>query len=374
MEPLAAPLRVLLIGCGGITAAHLPAFELHPDKLRLVGACDPSAAARAGVAARLAPLGPVETFADHDEALARLAGSTDAALVVTPHFLHYPQARACVEAGLPVLVEKPICNNYAEALALQELATARGVLVMAGQTRRFDPAARALRDWVAGAEAPFGTLATFAIESWQNILCWIATKPDKAADFWILDKVRAGGGVVVSLSCHPLDLIRYLTGDDFAEASAWGVFEAPFRNGAESGCAAILRMKGGAVGTLNANYLARRIPYAEALKMYGSRGSIVSHATAWGAYSGELRHGTTEDDTPPGWSYQFEGLTPVPPVEVPGYGQNSFINQLLHFHACVTEGREPLSSLRRNLNTMAVIDAIYESMNAGGVTVKVKGT
>ncbi len=364
------PLRILLCGCGGIVNAHLPAFKAYPEKLALAGICDPSASARAGVLEAYGKVVP--EFEAHEPMFAKLASQADAALIVTPHFLHHPQAVAALESGLPCLIEKPITNNLAEARALHALSQEKGLIVMAGQTRRYNPWARYLRDWVGADAVNFGQLSSFSIEAWQNILCWIATKPDKNADFWILDKERAGGGVVVSLGCHTLDLVRYLSGDDYAEVSAQGVFEKPFKNGAESACCATLKMKSGAVGTLHANYLARRVPYSETFKLYGTRGSIVQHSAAWGKYEGEVRYGSTTDDNPPGWEFQYEGLEPVPKVDLPGYRDNLFTNQLLEFHRCVTEGREPLTSVGRNLNTMAVIEAIYTSMNAGGATVKVE--
>lgn len=368
---MAEPLRVLLVGCGGITHGHLPAFETLPERFRLVAACDPSERARSAVAERIEAHGKIQMFADHRDALDATAGQVDAALVVTPHCLHFPQASDCLRAGLHVLIEKPICNNFAEALQLHHLAEESGLVCMAGQTRRYHRWSRQLKDWVAADAGNFGELASFSIEAWQNILCWIATKPDKTADFWILDKDRAGGGVVVSLGCHTLDIIRYLSGSDYTEVSAFGIFNPPFKNGAESACSATLRMGNGAVGTLHANYLAKRVPYSETFKMYGTRGSIVQHATKWGSYEGEVRYGTAVDDDPYGWEFQYEGLDPLPQVDIPGYEHNLFINQLKHFRDCVLNNREPLTSVRDNLNTMAVIDAIYTSIKEGGRTVPV---
>ena len=366
------PMQFLMIGCGGISHAHLQAFESHPGKLRLVAASDPSEVARKAVAERMKPHGSVWTFADHEEALDSLAGEIDAALVVSPHFLHYPQARACVEVGIPVLVEKPICNNLDETRRLKALAGERAITVMAGQTKRYTPFARHARQWVKRSPENFGTLSTFAIESWQNILCWIATKPDKNADFWILDKKRAGGGVVVSLSCHAIDLVRYISGQDFVQASALGSFEAPFKNGAESACAANLKLAGGGFGTLNASYLAKRIPYSESFKMFGTQGSIVQHADEWGRYDGEIRVGSSDDD-PAGWNDQFAGLDPLPENLAWKMDMDPFpfTNQLLEFRSALLENREPLTGIGDNMNTMAAIEAIYESMNNGGQTVKI---
>jgi predicted dehydrogenase len=85
----------------------------------------------------------------------------DAVIVATPPALHAEMARACVEAGLPVLVEKPFTMNLAEAEALQALAQARGGLVMVDHTHLFHPAFRALKR-----EAPrFGLMRAIRSEA-----------------------------------------------------------------------------------------------------------------------------------------------------------------------------------------------------------------
>ncbi|MFW6217602.1 MAG: Gfo/Idh/MocA family protein [Verrucomicrobiota bacterium] len=350
--------------------AHQRAIQELPGQFDLAAVCDPS---EAGRTALLESYGKqVPQFSDHEAMLGAMAGEADAVVIGTPHFLHYPQAMAAVEAGLPCLVEKPICNNFEEARKLQALAAERGVTVMAGQTRRYTPFARYARRWAEERPENFGSLSTFAIEAWQDIHCWIATKPDKNADFWILDKERAGGGVVVSLGCHPIDLVRYVAGQDFTEASAVGRFDAPFKNGAESACVAILRMENGAVGTLNADYCPKSIPYSESFKLYGTKGSIVQHADAWGRYDGEIRFASS-DGEPSGWDDQFEGLRPLPENLPERVGMKSFpfTNQLMEFRDAILNQREPLTSIANNLNTMATIEAIYRSMAQGGKTIKI---
>jgi len=254
------PLRVALIGCGGITDAHLPVFASHTDRLALVAACDPSEPARLRVRDNVKGFATPDLFESPEEMLGAVADEVDAVLIVTPHFLHYPQVKLCVEHGLPCLVEKPLCNRLAEGVELKRAAQAANVTVMVGQTRRFDPSIRAAKRWLTQEPDAFGDLRMFEMSGWQNIEGWIAGKPDKGAGAWILDKDKAGGGVVVSLLVHYLDLIRYLSETDYDEVTARGRFEPPFRNGAESAASALLTTTDGAIGTMHANYLARKLP------------------------------------------------------------------------------------------------------------------
>lgn len=153
--------RVAMIGCGGITKGHLPAFESHPDKLQLAAACDPSEAAREAYLEKVKPFAAPAMFASAEEMLDAVAEEVDGVVIVTPHFLHYPQAKLCIDHGLPCLIEKPVCNNLAEGVALRAEAEAAGLTVMAGQTRRFDPYFRAARQWLRENRERFGPLRMF---------------------------------------------------------------------------------------------------------------------------------------------------------------------------------------------------------------------
>lgn len=69
----------------------------------------------------------------------------DGVIIATPPRLHAQMACAAIEAGLPVLVEKPLTLDVAEARSIRDLAAARGALVMVGHTHLFHPAYRALK-------------------------------------------------------------------------------------------------------------------------------------------------------------------------------------------------------------------------------------
>ena len=365
-NPEIKPINILLIGCGGIAEAHLGALESLPETFRVVGGSDPSAAAREGLESRMGRHGRVRTYADHLTALKDLAGEADAALILTPHFLHYPVALDCLGAGLHLLIEKPATHTLAQAAELASLSHTTGLTVMAGQTRRFDPRYVFLRNWLREDPERFGALRTFEMCGWQNIEAWIASKPDRNADFWILDKKRAGGGVVISLLVHAIDMLRFLFDEDYAEVSARGRHDPPFKNGAESTCSALLTTRGGATGTLHANYLARKTPYCESIKFFGERGCIGDLPGKLGTYWGPAFYGSTDGREPEDWDFQFTGVEPVPKVLPAGCTANAFTNQLLAFAATLREGKPSLSSIDDNLNTIATVEAIYQSMAQGG--------
>ncbi|HEX7346976.1 MAG TPA: Gfo/Idh/MocA family oxidoreductase, partial [Candidatus Limnocylindrales bacterium] len=116
-RPAAA--RVGFIGLGMMARGHLRDILDHSDST-VVAICEPSDAA-AALAARLFEergLRVPPNEPDWERFVERFAAKLDAVIIVTPHVLHCRQASACMEAGLDVVLEKPMVMSAAEAEAL----------------------------------------------------------------------------------------------------------------------------------------------------------------------------------------------------------------------------------------------------------------
>jgi predicted dehydrogenase len=359
VHPPALPLRLAMIGSGAISRLHFPAFRDRPDTIHLSAICEKNPQAASAFAAQFSYSVPI--FDDLAELLAKV--ELDAALVALPHHLHFPVASDLMRAGIPILVEKPLTCSLDEARALKALSRETGVPVVAGQMLRFANDVVWLKEWVSKDQQNFGALRTFDIQSWQNILAYVNSAG--GLNHWLLDGKRAGGGVVVSLAVHQLDLIRFITGDDFVEATAWGRFDSPFQNGAESCALALLKMTKGACGVLHATYTGPRVPYCEALTMFGENGTIIQHADHIGQYRGAFQYASTANRATQKWNDQYEGFQTVPKSPEPDNSDNPFIRQLVHFAHALTQGRSPQNTVFENFNTLACIDAIYTSLRAG---------
>ncbi|MDQ3856526.1 MAG: Gfo/Idh/MocA family oxidoreductase, partial [Chloroflexota bacterium] len=272
MKPIELPVRFGLVGTGGVANLHLPAFRAQPEVARLVAVADVRPEAARAYADKLPP--PVGTFSDYRAMVDPTL--IDAAIIALPHHLHFPVAKDFLEAGIPTLVEKPLTCTLDETRQLREIAAARGVPLVVGQMRRFNPDAVWLHRWVRDDPQNFGELHSFDLHSWQNVLGYI--NPSQGSGHWILDAKRAGGGVVISLAVHQLDLVRFITGLDFAEVTARGRFDPPFYNGAESSASVLFTLSNGASGVLHASYTAPRVPYSEGMSLFGEYGTIIQHA------------------------------------------------------------------------------------------------
>lgn len=361
MTPSDHGLKIAFIGSGGITGAHAAAVEAFPAYYNILATCDIHLPSAQRLAKRFAP--NVPAFVSIEALYEEVGEELEGVIVCLPHFLHEPAAQFFLERGIPVLMEKPVTCNLVELNRLRELETERA-FVQAGQMQRFQAESLWLKDYIQD-EEQFGRPLSFDLNIWQNIEGYIQGNPNH----WILDRDKAGGGICISVAVHPLDLLRFITGQDFTEVMAMGRFDPPFRNGAESSCSALLKMSGGLTGTLHASYKATRVPYSQRLVLFGERGSLYQ-IPEMGCYSGPYL-AVSADPKITSFEEMYGGFVPIADkVEAayPGQGKSAFVSQLLHFRASILEGRRPTqNTLAINHNTIAVLDAIATSLKSGQV-------
>ncbi len=132
-------LRAAVIGVGYLGNFHAQKYLALPG-VTLVGVADTDAERVAAVAAKCGVMGTT----DYRELLAKV----DLVSIVTPPATHFAIAHAALEAGVHVLVEKPVTEHVAEAEALIALAQARRLVFQVGHLERFNPAVLALRPLV----------------------------------------------------------------------------------------------------------------------------------------------------------------------------------------------------------------------------------
>lgn len=129
-----APVNLAVIGAGVIGRAHMAAIAQQPNAC-LCAVGDPSEAARA-----VAQSYGVTWYATLEEVLAKAA--PDGVILATPNTLHVPQALQCIEAGVPVLVEKPLAHTVADARQLVQAAHAHDAKILVGHHRAHSPIMR----------------------------------------------------------------------------------------------------------------------------------------------------------------------------------------------------------------------------------------
>ena len=195
-----------IVGCGWVARDHVLPGLLAAPGAHLAGACDRELDEAVRLAAASSSRRVVAT-AELDALLA--VPGLHAVYVATPNHAHAAVVRRVAARGVPVLCEKPLAADAADAAALVEAC--EGMLAGAAFDQRFHPAHRRIAEMIAAGE--LGTVTAVRVAYG----CWLPPDwtPDGAPhDNWRVDPARAGGGALVDLAPHGIDLVGALTGDD----------------------------------------------------------------------------------------------------------------------------------------------------------------
>lgn len=208
------PVRMALIGCGNMARSHLRNILPQRETTRVAVLCEPAKAQLEATAAmfRAAGLRTPPNEPDLARLLKKYAGRLDAAFINTPHVCHHDQTKACLEADLDVLLEKPMVMNGAEAESLIKTRDRAGRLLVVAFPGSLSPNIRKAVDLLRGGS--LGGLIQISATVWQS---WKSNTVGK----WRQDPAVSGGGFLFDTGAHLLNTISDLVGEDFAEVSAW---------------------------------------------------------------------------------------------------------------------------------------------------------
>lgn len=209
-----SPVRTAMIGCGRMALGHVRALLAQQETTQISVVCEPSPAAYDKVSTLFAEHGltPPPNEPDLDRLLDRYGSNLDAAFIITPHAYHYAQTKACMEAGLDVLLEKPMVVSAAEAEALIEARDRTGKLLVVAFPGSLSPQVRTAVQLLRSGE--LGSILTIAGMSWEN---W--RTPNIGT--WRQQPELSGGGFFFDTGAHMLNTITDLAGEEFAEVAAW---------------------------------------------------------------------------------------------------------------------------------------------------------
>jgi UDP-N-acetylglucosamine 3-dehydrogenase len=191
-------LSVGVVGCGRMGGFHVRNL-LQLDCARLVAVADPAEEARRRAVGGMG----VAEYADWREMIEHEAGELDAITVACSSEAHAEVTLAALEAGLHVLVEKPIATNLPDALRMRGAALEAGRKLMVGHIERFNPAVAKLRELVA--EGRLGDV-------YRAQATRVGPLPTRIQD----------AGVAIDLATHDLDVLQHVLGAGIGEIYADG--------------------------------------------------------------------------------------------------------------------------------------------------------
>ncbi len=301
------PVNWGIAGCGWVARDYVgPAMQASRNG-RIAALFDPDANSRD----RAASLFDAPAYADLAAFLT--TPGLGAVYVAAPNHAHRTLVEAAAAAGLPVLCEKPMATTLADAEAMVAACSRAGVLYGTAFDQRYHAAHRALAGLVAGGR--LGAVTAVRIV----YACWLPA--DWAGDNWRIDPRRAGGGALMDLAPHGLDLAAFLLNEPLDDIAAMGQARV-HQYAVEDGALLMARSRSGVLVQLHVAYNCPETLPRRRLEVVGTGGQCVAMDTMGQTPGGTLHF--TDAGT---------GLTEAVPV--PGADRSPFLNQIEAFSDAV---------------------------------------
>ncbi|MET4637965.1 Gfo/Idh/MocA family oxidoreductase [Mycetocola sp. 2940] len=318
------PVRIGLIGAGGIAGAHVAGYRRNPDTVTFSAVADPvrqNALKRAeGTDAAL--------FDDYARMLSE--ADIDAVDICLPHHLHRDAILAAAAAGKHVLCEKPLCLDAGEAADVAAAVEASGITVMCAHNQLFLPAVAAAKELIDS-----GQLGR--VYDVRTTDCFYSDFTAESMG-WRANARTSGGGELIDTGYHPSYLLMYLAGGTPVDVTAMlSTHRLRFMEGEDS-AQVLVRFDNGALGSISTSWAFQSTTNTERFSVVGELGSLHSDGTRL--------------------DYTIRGSEPVTVEFAPVH---EFAAEIAHFAECVRSGIRPMHSWEEGIAVLGIILAAYES-------------
>ncbi|MGO4180206.1 oxidoreductase [Paenibacillus sp. FSL A5-0031] len=345
------PIQIAVIGTGSISSSHLDSYKKNPNA-NIYAVCDLN---EERVKAAAEKYGAEKIYTDYHELLADPV--IEAVSICTWNNTHAEISIAALKAGKHVLVEKPLCRTVEDALLVQEAVEQSGKLLQVGFVRRYDTSAQLIRAMADRGE--FGEIY-FAKASTLRRL----GNPGG----WFSDIERSGGGPLIDIGVHVIDLCWYLMGrpkpvsvsantyrklGNRANVKNLSFYQAADydaeKNTVEDLANALIRFENGASLLVDVSFTLHAKSNENTVKLYGEKGGF--------EIDPETVIVTEQNDTI---------LNVYPQTDHAGFDfVGAFQNEINHFVDCVANGKQPISPVADGVEIMKILVGIYESAAKG---------
>ncbi len=288
-----------------------------------------------------------EAFLDYGELL---DSDCDAVYIATPVHLHRDQVVRAAEAGKHVLCEKPLGLKVADAEQMVKACRSNGVKFGVGLMMRFHAQHQAAMEMVKS-----GAIGT-PVFGRAQLSCWYP--PIEGA--WRQDPATGGGGTLVDLASHCIDLLEMMFGPARSVRCAIGNLVQDYKS--EDASVVMLEFANGAMGVVDTLFNVPDASSKNRLELYGSKGSILAEGTIGQGEIGTMTAYIEGDDS--GYDAQQtrdagEGRAIAPePV-------NMYRAEIEAFSGAILNDTEPPAGPDAGLHSQKVLAACYESANTG---------
>lgn len=337
-------LRVGVIGLG-MGRNHIAGYQTHPGaEVVAIADIDPI---------RLKEIGDkYEVPRRYDTADEMMARETlDVVSIATPNLFHHPMTLAAFKAGCHVMCEKPMALNAAEAREMLAAAQAAGKRLMIDFSYRFNEQSMMLKKQVDS-----GALG----QIYFGRTVWHRRRGLPGFGGWFGQKAQSGGGPLIDLGVHRLDLALWLMGypqpvwalgSTYNHLSSAMAAETNAKFDVEDLAAGLIKFDNGATLVIEASWAAN-IKESELMetRLYGTQGGLVQRNLDE-TYKFEAELFLERD------SHHFDMKVhpPFPPAPTPWF----------HFIDCILSGKPHMATGGEGLKVMQILDALYQSASEG---------
>jgi len=343
-------IKVGIIGTGGISHFHMNGYKSVPNLCEVTAVCDID---QAKVKAYAEQYGVERYYTDYHEMMA--SEQLDAVSVTTWNSAHCGAAVAALNGGANVICEKPMAMNATEAKLMEDTAKKNNKLLQIGFVRRYGSDAEAAKDFIDSGAA--GTIYFANVSYLRRNGC---------PGGWFGDKTFSGGGPLIDLGVHVMDLARYLAGcpkpvaaygvtfnnigtDADGGAKAWTTdTTGRYVRNVEDFATGFIRFNNGFVMHVAASFNLNVKNDIGDVEIFGNKAGIkLGNPSAYFCADGT-------DGFIDGEQYQ----------KASGFN-DIFTYEIVHFIDCVGNGTACRAPARDGVVLMQIIDAIYESARTG---------
>ena len=320
--------KIGVIGLGGVAQlVHLPNLSKLPNA-ELTAVCEINKSRLMTIAEKF---NIKERYSNYKDMLEK--SEMDAVIIATPTSTHADIAVDCLEAGKDILVEKPLARSYQEAKRIVDCAKKNKRKLMVGMNLRYRPDTMLLRSFINSNEIgePF------------YVKCgWI--RKQSSSEKWFTKKEESGGGVIIDLGIHLLDLALWLLQyPEIASVSSQNFHH--YTKNVEDTSISCIKCKNSAVINLEVSW---SLPVEKDhffLDVYGTRGSFSSNPFRL--------YKKVEND--------YVNLTPTQVDNPTVLFKKSYLNELKSFIGAIKGLNPVFSPGEEALQRMRIIEAMYES-------------
>ncbi|PKR86341.1 Gfo/Idh/MocA family protein [Heyndrickxia camelliae] len=344
-------LKIGVIGAGSISEMHFKGYDHNPHA-EISAVCDLKEE-RAKAKAELYKA--TKYYTDYHELVKN--EEIDAVSICTWNHSHAEIAIAALKAGKHVLVEKPLTTSVEKALEIEKAVQESGKLLQVGFVRRYASNTKVLKSFIDAGD--LGSIYYAKASCLRRL-----GNPGG----WFSDKSRSGGGPLIDIGVHVIDLCWYLMGRPKVKSITGNTYRKlgnrshiqnlsfykaadydPTKNDVEDMTNALIRFQNGASLFVDVSFTLHAKKDDTQVKLYGDKGGAEIEPEL---HIVSEKHNTILNVTP-----QVDHLT---------FDFNqAFQSEIDHFIECVMENKETISPVQDGVEIMKILCGIYESSEKG---------